>query len=315
MPDFAAAVAERTPILTDGAIETRVMFETDYEMEPNVQVAAMVSDPPGRRILHDVYAGYVAAAAEHDLPVVIGTPTFRASANFVRRAGLDDELVGKLNADAVELLRQVRVESGHPPVFIAGVIGPSGDAYTPAEALRADAACVYHRVQAQALASAGVDYLFAPTFPALREALGACAAMAETGLPYVVSFVLGHEGKLLDGVPLADAVSRIDAEVDPPPLFHSISCVHPSIAAKALGQVRAQVPELLPRVAELKANGSALPTAELVQLEHPQADAPEELAEEIWSLHEPDGLHVLGGCCGTTDAHMRALAGRMAEAA
>lgn len=314
MPDFAAAVAERMPILTDGAIETRVMFETDYEMEPNVQVAAMVSDPAGRPILHDVYAGYVAAARDQDLPVVIGTPTFRASANFTRRAGLDDELVGKLNADAVELLRQIRAESGHSPVFIAGVIGPSGDAYTPAEALRADAACVYHRVQAQALAEAGVDYLFAPTFPALREALGACAAMAETGLPYVISFVLGQDGALLDGGRLGDAVRQLDAEVDPPPLFHSMSCVHPSIAAKALGQVQAQAPELLPRIEELKANGSALPTAELVQLEHPQADPPEQLAEEIWSLHSDDGLHVLGGCCGTTDAHMRALAERMARA-
>lgn len=315
MSDFATTVAEHAPILTDGAIETRVLFETDYEMDRNVQLAAMVSDPAGRRILHDIYAGYLAIAGERDLPVVIGSPTFRASANFVRRAGLDEDLVAKLNADAVALLRQVRIESGHERAFIAGVIGPSGDAYTPAEALRADAACVYHRPQARALAEAGVDYLFAPTFPALREAIGACNAMSETELPYVIGFVLGQDGALLDGTPLGDAVREIDSDVDPPPLFHSMSCIHPSIAAKALAQVRELAPDEFGRIAELKANGSALPTTELVQLEHPQADPPEQLANEIWSLCEPYGLHVLGGCCGTTDAHMRALAARMAGAA
>jgi homocysteine S-methyltransferase len=131
MPDFAAAVRSREPILTDGGIETRVMFETDYEMDPDVQVAAMVGDPDGRRILEDIYCGYVLAAMERDLPVVSGTPTFRASANFVRAAGRDDGDVERLNSDAAELHWAIRASTGHQPVFIAGVLGPSGDAYTP----------------------------------------------------------------------------------------------------------------------------------------------------------------------------------------
>ncbi len=51
-----------------------------------------------------------------------------------------------------------------------------------------------------------------------------------------------------------------------------------------------------------------LPTDQLIQLDHPEADEPETFAAEMAALLDPGGLHVLGGCCGTTDAHMRALA-------
>jgi homocysteine S-methyltransferase len=310
VPDFAAAVARHEPILTDGGIETRVMFETGYEMDPHVQVAAMVDDDEGRGILESVYRGYVAAAKERGLPVVIGTPTFRASANFVRAAGRDDGDVERLNRDAAELLWAIRESCRHEAVFIAGVIGPSGDAYTPDDASDADAATEYHRRQAAELAISGVDFLFAATFPAVAEGVGAAGAMADANLPYVISWVLDGEGAVLDGTPLADAIRRVDA-VAPPPLMHSISCVHPTVAAAAVERLRADAPELVERLGELKANGSPLPTAELIELDHPEADDPEKFAADMAALLDPNGLHVLGGCCGTTDAHMRALAARL----
>lgn len=188
MPDFAAAVRRREAILTDGGIETRVMFETDFEMDPHVQVAAMVGDDRGRGILEDAYRGYIEAAAEHRLPVVIGTPTFRASANFVRAAGLEDGDVERLNRDAAGMHRAIREAIGHDPVFIAGVLGPSGDAYTPGDAEGVEAAAAYHRRQASELAESGVDFLFAATFPAVEEGIGASRAMGSTSLPYVISW-------------------------------------------------------------------------------------------------------------------------------
>ena len=313
MPDFLQALAAGDPILTDGGIETRVMFETDYTMDPDVQVAAMVGDPEGRTILWQIYAGYVEVAKRERLPVVIGTPTFRASLNFTKRAGLDGaEAVRRLNLDAARLHHEIRAAADYRPVFIAGVIGPSGDAYTPAEALEPDAAAAYHRLQASQLADCDCDLLFAPTFPAVGEALGACRAMAETGRPYVVSYVLDRDGRVLDGTSLAEAIERIDATVDPAPAIHSLSCVHPSVAARAVAALKAEAPGAVGRLGELKANGSPMATTELVRLDHPEADAPGDFAREMWRLYEPTGLRVLGGCCGTTDEHMRALAELMA---
>ncbi len=54
MSGFDELIAARAPVLTDGAIETPVMFETDYPMDANIQVCAMVGDADGRAILHRI---------------------------------------------------------------------------------------------------------------------------------------------------------------------------------------------------------------------------------------------------------------------
>lgn len=302
---------EGQPVLTDGGIETRVMFETDVAMDPYVQVAGMVSDPEGRRVLDDIYASYVDAASGLELPVVIGTPTFRASSNFASRAGMGAEAVVALNTDAVAMQRELRSRAGSDSVLVAGVIGPSGDAYEPADALAPADARAYHSEQAGALAAAGVDFLFAATFPAVGEALGAAQAMAQTGIPHVVSFVLEAGGDVLDRTPLDVAIARLEAEALPQPVHYSLSCVHPRVAARGLEKLERSAPQLLARLREVKANASSLTPDELVRLDHPAGDEPEPFADAMWSLHERFGVRVLGGCCGTDHRHMRALAGRL----
>lgn len=308
MSDFAETATSGRPVLTDGGIETRVMFETSIQMDPDVQVAALLDDDRGREKLESVYSGYVAAAREFSLPVIIGTPTFRASPNFIRRAGLPPDEVGRLNRQAVEFHKGIREKSGHEPVFIAGVIGPSGDAYLPDQALPLAQAVEYHRPQSEVLAGAGADFLFAPTFPAVDEAEGACIAMARTGLPHVISFILGPEGDVLDGTPLAEAIERIDDNPDARPLYFSLSCIHALAGAEALARLKATSPDAYTRLAEFKANGSPLRTDRLIELDHPETDDADTFAAEMFDLYDPAGLHVLGGCCGTDDSHMRALA-------
>ncbi|MQA76206.1 MAG: hypothetical protein GEU88_18055 [Solirubrobacterales bacterium] len=157
------------------------------------------------------------------------------------------------------------------------------------------------------MVAAGVDFLFAATFPAVDEAIGAGAAMADTAAPFVVSLVLDREGRVLDGTPLEAAVVRIDAALDRAPALLSLSCVHPSVAALALST--GGVGE---RIGEVKANGSILPTSELVKLDHAEADPPARFADEMWALRERFGVGVLGGCCGTDERHIAALAERIA---
>ena len=316
MDEFEATVRNARLILTDGGIETRIMFETDVPLPPYIQVAGLVKDPTGGPVLRRIYESYVAAARSFGLPVIIGTPTFRASLNFVLQAGLDGAgAVRCLNADAAAMHREIRAQSDHRPIYIAGVIGPSGDAYRPEKALSAEEAREYHSLQAGTLAQSGVDFLYTPTFPAVEEALGAAMAMGATGLPHVVSFVLERDGRVLDGTPLHAAIERIDAAASPAPLFYSISCVHPSIAATALRDEAVFSNLVARRLNEFKANSSPLSPEELVRLDHPEGDDPDLFAAEMWEIHEDFGLRVLGGCCGTEDRHIRALAARMADAA
>jgi hypothetical protein len=78
MLGFEGAVRGGPPILTDGGIETRLMFETDVPLPPYIEVAALVGDPVGGPVLRRIYESYVAAARPSGLPVILGTPTFRA---------------------------------------------------------------------------------------------------------------------------------------------------------------------------------------------------------------------------------------------
>ncbi len=92
----------------------------------------------------------------------------------------------------------------------------------------------FHTWQAEKLAKAGVDFLMAATLPALNEAIGLAAGMADTGMPYIISFVARSEGTLIDGTPLKNAIEEIDAAVSPKPLAYIVNCTHTSIFREAL---------------------------------------------------------------------------------
>lgn len=301
-----------TPILADAAVETRIMFETELELDPHLQVAALLEHQAGREALRDVYATYVDVAWAHGLPGIIGTPTFRASRRYVERAGRGGlETVHRMNAEATAFLNEIRADGAHEPVFIGGVVGPYGDAYTPADCLTHLDAVDYHAAQVAALTEAGVDFLFAATFPSVEEAQGVAIAMSLSGLPYAVSFVLGLDGRVLDGTSLRDAIERIDASVLPVPTHYSISCVHPTVARKALEGLYADSATAGARLREVKANGSPLMPDQLIKLDHAESDEPDAFGEAMHRLGRDFDVSILGGCCGTDARHLAALARRL----
>src|SRR3954469_1289154 len=129
---------ERFPFLiSDGGIETRIAYETDIPLDPEMGVSRLVEDGHGRSALEAVYRQYLDVGRRHDVPMQVGTPTFRASPDRVRRAGLagPGEL-RRINVEWARLLLRLRDECGGygAKVFIAGVVGPKGDAYRPEEA-------------------------------------------------------------------------------------------------------------------------------------------------------------------------------------
>jgi homocysteine S-methyltransferase len=176
----------------------------------------------------------------------------------------------------------------------------------------ATAAEDYHFMQAQIVANAGVDFLFAPTFPSGEELLGISRAFFRTKLPYILAPVINSSGRLPDGSSLRDVVSRIDRGVSVPPLHFFISCVDPSHVGEAM--TTDAWPDFH-RVVGLQGNASSLSHQELNKLDHLVGSAPADFAERIVGLHA-HGIKVLGGCCGTGEAHIRAIAryyGRFVE--
>ncbi|MBS0518257.1 MAG: homocysteine S-methyltransferase family protein [Proteobacteria bacterium] len=309
MSRFADCLTESPVLLTDGGIETRLIYEFHRPL-PDFASFLPLFTPDGRAVLATIYRSYMQIAVDYRLPMQVGTPTWRAHPEGLARQGFsapDD--IARVNGEAVAFLQDLRREVGaEDGVFIAGVVGPRRDGYDPDGAPDAMTAEAYHTPQARALAAAGVDLLYAPTFASTEELLGVARAFAATGSPYVLAPVIGADGRLPDGTPLGEAIERIDAGVSPRPLQFLIGCVHPTRLVEA-----AATPAWprTSRVAGLKANASSLPPEELDKLDHLEEGRPEIFADLMAALRGR-GLKVLGGCCGTSDAHIRALAQRLA---
>ena len=213
-----------------------------------------------------------------------------------------------MNAAAVELLRAVRQQFADVQIILAGVIGPASDGYATNEALSADAAFAYHRDQADVLAGLDVGLLDAPTFPAFSELSGVARAMAETGRPYALAPMLHANGTMLDGTPLADAIARIDAAISLTPRHYMIGCLYPTHAQAALQALRAAQSALVKRVRGLKANASPLAPEDLEKLNHLAATDVQIWARDELTCAREFNLAILGGCCGTDERYIEALA-------
>lgn len=286
-------------ILTDGGIETRIVYEF-HRTIPNFSAYTLLGDAEGRRILQSIYGSYAQVAAAFNLRIQLGAPTWRAS----RVWGAD---VAAVNAQAVQFMRELIAQSGTDAI-LAGVVGPHSDGYAGQGGLTADAARAYHAEQAQALAQSGVDMLYAPTFPAFEELLGAAEALAQTGVPYALAPMLAPDGRMMDGTPLGEAIARIDDGVSRAPQHYMIGCLYPTHAASALEATRAAYPAHVQRVRGLKANASPLLAEELDKLGHVDAEPVKTFARDEISCAREFGLDILGGCCGTDQRYIAAVA-------
>lgn len=146
--------------------------------------------------------------------------------------------------------------------------------------------------------------------PTLPEAQGMAEAMADTGLPYIISFTIEAGGTLADGTPIHTAIAAIDRKASPAPLCYMANCVHPSLVRRALSRPWNRTGLVRERFLGLQANASSLSPAELDGAGGLHGSDPEALADEAL-LRREAGLRVLGGCCGTDDRHMEAVAERL----
>lgn len=311
---FLDAVQTAPVILTEGAIIERLRRDATVVLDPHVLHAGFLYAERGREALRRLYRQYLDIGSAFDLPMMVCTPTWRANPDRLRQAGLAHQDV---NGDAVRFVASIRDEYGAyaTRVFVGGLLGCAGDAYRPHEGLSADQAAAFHEAQARALAAAGADFLLAATLPNVAEAQGVAMAMRDCPIPYLLSFVLGRDGKVLDETPLHDAVTAIDAAVSPRPLCYLVNCVHPTVFEAALGSMPARLRHVNDRVIGLQANASAKSPEELEGLSYVDADPPEVLADGMARVYRRFGTKILGGCCGTDHRHIEWIARRAAECA
>jgi S-methylmethionine-dependent homocysteine/selenocysteine methylase len=295
--------AER--FLTDGGIETTLIFDDGFEL-PDFAAFVLLADPAGRAALERYFDSYAEVAVRDEVGIVLETPTWRASADWGARAGLDPERIEEINRDAVDLLvdQRRKHETVTTPVVISGCIGPRGDGYQVGTAMSAEEAKAYHSLQARAFASSEADLITAITMTYVEEAIGIVEAARSAGMPVVISFTVETDGRLPSGQELGSAIEAVDAATGGYAAYFMVNCAHPT----HFQALFADGPAWAARVGGVRANASTMSHAELDEAEVLDRGDPAELAARYQELRAAlPALRVLGGCCGTDHRHIEAV--------
>ena len=303
---LTGCVERHESILMEGALGERLKREYRLTLDPNVDMAGLVYSRAGRTALRELWNGYAAIAGAHGLPFLATTPTRRANRERVRASCFDRAVI----RDNMDFLRGVQRENDLE-MYVGGLVGCRGDAYTGAGCLAMQDAHDFHRWETGLFRQAGADFLYAALMPTLEEAAGMALAAQETEFPYIISFTIQKDGCLVDGTPITEAIRTIDSLTAVPPLCYMTNCVHPSIVYEALSAPVNSPAVLRRRFWGVQANTAALPYAELDHSAELKTSDPAELAEAMVRLRQLVPLKIFGGCCGTDNRHMEEMAKRI----
>jgi S-methylmethionine-dependent homocysteine/selenocysteine methylase len=295
-------------MLMEGAIGERMKREYGILPDPWVALASHVYDAESRKALRKLFSEYVKIARQYRLPIMITTPTRRANKERVVHSKYDRNII----RDNVAFLKKIK-QQNDGTVFVGGLMGCKGDAYKATEVLSVNNAYAFHSWAASLFRQAKVDFLYGGIMPALPEAIGMAKAMEDTGLPYIISFMIRDNGKLIDGTTIHDAIRSIDEATVRKPLCYVTNCVHPQIVKKALEQPFNRTNTVRSRFKGIQANTSPLSPEELDHSDDLKTSDPACLAADMAELHRENSLKIFGGCCGTDNNHMAEIAKKLNE--
>jgi 5-methyltetrahydrofolate--homocysteine methyltransferase len=229
---------------------------------------------------------------------LILTSTFGATTIRLEQSGLAGQ-AAEVNRQAVALARRATSQAG-PGTLVAASIGPTGHLIKPLGPLDEEAAVAAFVAQAQVLAAAGVDLFVIETQFDLTEAKAALRAVRSvTSLPVVVSFSYDRGTRTMMGVrPSVMAAELADLGAD----VFGINCGRSlEDNFKALGELRSatQLPIWFKPNAGLPVlDKDANPTYTV---------SPDQMGAQA-STWIAAGAQIVGGCCGTSPAHLAAIA-------
>ncbi len=300
---FTECIQTSPAILMEGALGERLKREYHIVFDDHVAMAGLIYDAKGRKALVELWKGYMDIARRYRLPFLATTPTRRANKERIGASRFTEKII----ADNVHFLRGIQKDADLE-MYVGGLMGCEGDAYTAEGALTEDEAYRFHKWTAERFLEAGTDFLYAGIMPSLPEAAGLAEAVSDTRLPYIISFTVQADGRLIDGTPISEAIRYIDQRADNPPAAYMSNCIHPVNLFKALSRDFNQTGLVRERFLGIQANTSPLPYAELDHSPDLKCSEPEILAREMGRLSEISGIKIWGGCCGTDDRHMECLA-------
>jgi 5-methyltetrahydrofolate--homocysteine methyltransferase len=306
MPDFLQTVKDRV-VIYDGAMGTNIQFRNpsvdDFWGKEGCNELLVLSRPD---IIKDIHADFFKVGCD-----VVETNTFGGARVVLAEYDLQDK-VAEINIAAAKIAKEVALQfsTKDKPRFVAGSIGPTTKLPSLGH-ITFDNMVAGYTEQAAALIEGGVDILLAETCQDLLQAkavlVGIFDAMQKTGkrLPVTVQVTLEATGTMLLGTEIGAALTALEPfDVDVIGLNCATGPKEMNDAVRFLGLNSSKLISILPN-AGLPQNEGGHAVYKL---------SPAELAQYHKRFVTEYGVSIVGGCCGTTPEHLKAVVDAVANA-
>lgn len=282
-------LAERDWLLADGATGTN-LFAMGLEHGDSPEL--WNAEHPERVRAH--YDSFLDGGSD-----IILTNTFGGNRHRLKLHEAQDR-VGELNGQAARIAREA-VAARDRPIVVAGSMGPTGELFEPLGALSYEEGRAAFAEQAAALAEGGVDVLWIETISAVEELKAAVEGAGSVGLPVCCTLSFDTNGRTMMGV-TPEQVARHVQELSPRPLAYGGNC----------GVGAAELVVALTSMARAAQEGDILIAKSNCGIPEWVGDRIEyngtpTLMADYARLALDSGARIIGGCCGTTPDHIRAM--------
>ena len=287
MNNFLKILEEKTQILADGATGTNLFamgLETGDPPEPwNVDHKDRI------RALHQ---GFVDAGSDLFLTNSFGGTSFRLKLHSLEKR------VFELNKAAGLIAREV-ADQADRRVIVAGAMGPTGEMIEPHGLMTPKEAADAFKAQAEGLAEGGVDVLWLETMYAMEELEAAMEAVKDIGLPVCATMSFDTAGKTMMGITPSNLAKRskdlnlsgfgANCGIGAPDLLATINDISKNVdpGTVVISKANCGIPEFV--------DGSII------------YSGTEELMSQDVQIAMNSGAKIIGGCCGTSFDHVRAM--------
>ncbi len=301
VPSLTDAMSDAERIFSlDGGMGTMIqqydLAEKDFGGHPGCNDYLCISRPD---VIQDIHRRYLAAGSD-----IIETNTFSAQCVSLKDWSLENE-VRSINLAAAHVARRIAdaftLTNPKKPRYVVGSVGPtnktcsfSSDGSTPLDYNELKAA---YKEQIEALAEGGVDGILIETIFDTLNAQAAVEAAQGVNLPVMLSFAqVNAQGVNMNGQNVFAFIEDISRKYD---IFSvGLNC------SSGAAQMAPIVQDLASRT---KCYVSAYPNAGIPNAKGKYEQTGEEFARQCWCMLESHSVNIIGGCCGTTDAHIAAL--------
>ncbi|WP_455372745.1 betaine--homocysteine S-methyltransferase [Limibacillus halophilus] len=284
-------------------LQTRPWLLADGATGTNLFAAGLMSgdapelwnvDPENEDKIYTLNKSFVDAGSD-----IVLTNSFGGNRYRLKLHNAQDR-VAELNLAAARLARRA-ADSADRTVVVAGSIGPTGEIMEPVGSLSQEAATQAFAEQAAALAEGGADVLWIETISSVEELSAAVEGAGRSGLPVVCTLSFDTNGRTMMGVTPA-AVAQLMATLSPRPAAYGANCGTGAseLVTALLSMKEAAAPD---DVLIAKSN-CGIPRYEDGQIVY--SGTPELMADYA-RLALDAGARIIGGCCGTTPEHVRAM--------